>query len=117
MLKAVRETRVPGINFVCFAGYICLLALLLSVGVVRASEEVSQNKLLPVDEKEDGGRFFFSTTSSSTGSTSPTVTLTLGTGDILFAVLAVALSVAAVVVLAGLLLGTTQESTGYSAPS
>ncbi|KAK8375766.1 hypothetical protein O3P69_008483 [Scylla paramamosain] len=98
-------------------GNICLLALLLTIGIVRASQEAAENKLVPADEKDDGGRFFFSTGSSDTNNSS-TITLTLGVGDILLALLAVALSVAAGVVIAGLLLGNPLDgSTGYTAPT
>ncbi|XP_045113498.1 uncharacterized protein LOC123505832 [Portunus trituberculatus] len=94
-------------------GHICLLALLLTIGIVRASQEAAENK----DERDDGGRFFFSTTSTGSNDNS-SITLTLGVGDILLALLAVALSVAAGVVLAGVLLGNPLDgSTGYTAPT
>ena len=114
----VRETTIQGFKPVCSAGHICLLALLLSVGIVRASEEAAKNKLIPIDEKDDGGRFFFGTSSTTTSDDdSAVITLTLGIGDILLAVLALALSVGLGVVIAGLFLGDTNETTGYTAPA
>ncbi|XP_050722131.1 uncharacterized protein LOC127001545 [Eriocheir sinensis] len=100
-------------------GYVCLLVVLLAAGSVRALEDKSENKVTPLEEKDDGGRFFFSTTSTGTSSssTSPVLTLTLGVGDILFAVLAVALCVAAGVVIAGIFFDDSVGTSGYSAPS
>lgn len=101
----------------CSAGYIRLLALLLAICIVKASQEAAENKLITADENDDG-RFFFTTSTGSTNNDSSTITLTLGVGDILLAVLAVALSVAAGVVIAGLLLGNPLDgSTGYTAPT
>lgn len=95
--------------------------LLLTAGSIRAVEEEVENKLeaenkLTTLDQEDDGRFFFATTSSNTGSSNPVVTVSLGVGDILFIVVAVALSVAAGVLIAGAFLSDTDTS-GYSAPS
>lgn len=97
-------------------GYVCFLLVILTVGSIRAVEEDVENKLTPLDEENDG-RFFFYTTSSSSDSTSPAITISLGVGDILFIVVAVALSVAAGVLIAGLVLGDKTDTSGYSAPT
>lgn len=114
-----RHTRTQDFNpRVCSAGHICLLALLLTSGIVKASQEAAENKLIPENEKDDDGRFFFSTGTSTGSNSDSTITLTLGVGDILLAVLALALSVAAGVVIAGLLLGNPLDgSSGYSGTS